>query len=48
MSNKEIFLKSFADLLHSYDKFIKYAAHNYCYCSEKKKKMNIMIIIMNI
>lgn len=38
MSNKEIFLKSFADLLHSYDKFIKYAAHNYCYCSEKKKK----------
>ena len=40
MSNKEIFLKSFADLLHSYNKLIKHSAFSDTFIEEKKEKNN--------
>ena len=37
MSNKEIFLKSFTNLLYLCDNFIKYAAYDYSYLEKKKR-----------
>lgn len=37
MSNKEIFLKSFTNLLYLCDKFIKYAAYDCSYLEKKKR-----------